>query len=62
MAVMVTVTRNGAGTPTQKDTHSDAKHFFVRDAMLFVVADTYSDSKVLAAYAPGQWSSVLLED
>ncbi len=58
MPIKVVVARAGNGTLLTEETHKGAEHFIIRDGMLFVMQSHYSDSPAVAAYAPGQWSSV----
>jgi hypothetical protein len=58
MAVKVVVPRGVSGTPTREETHASAEHFYCRDGMLAVMESHFNDSRTIAIYAPGVWSSV----
>lgn len=60
MPIKVTVNRAANGTPVTEEDHA-AEHFVVRDGLLLVLSGDFRDSPVVAAYAPGAWSSVKRE-
>lgn len=55
---VVAVTRGINGQPTRQETHASAEPFFCRDGMLAIMESHFNDSRTIAIYAPGVWSSV----
>lgn len=62
MTVKVTINRDSAGEPGTVEEHPRGADVDVRDSGQLIVTDGHhSNAKVVAVYAPGTWSSAVLE-